>query len=245
MNMPFLKKLFSACRKILPLPCPLCRKHDPEEPNGFCKDCLTRLELLAPDETCCPGCGGKMTGALAVCDQCIAEPERPWQKAHTLMPYRKYAKSAIRSFKFHNRPELARPFGILLAEKIIASGIKADLVMAIPLHFMRQFTRGYNQSQLLAEIVSVRCNIPHIQALKRIRKRSHQARRNRNDRHRELAGSFILKSKESVRDRHILLIDDVLTTGATLHAATETLLAGKPASVTVITLARTPGHSAF
>lgn len=245
MNIFFLKKLFSGFRNFLPLPCPLCRRGTPVLPNGFCENCLKQLDLIPPDESCCPGCGGRMTGALAVCAQCIAEPERLWLKAYTMMPYRKYAKEAIRSFKFHNRPELARPFGMILADKIISAGIKADLVMGVPLHFMRQFSRGYNQSQLLAEVVASRCHIPAGQPLKRVRKRSHQARRNRNDRHRELAGSFILKSPEMVKNRNILLIDDVLTTGATLHAATNALLTGHPASVTIITLARTPGHSGF
>ena len=184
-----------------------------------------------------------MTGALAVCDQCLAEAERPWRKAYTLMIYRDHTRHAIHRFKFGNSPELARPFGHLMAEKIIENQLNADFLVPIPLDFMRQFSRGYNQSLLLAEMVSKITGIPTCQPLRRIKRRSRQSGRNRIDRHKELAGNFVLKSPEAVKNRNILLIDDIFTTGATLDAATTTLLSGGAASVTVFTLARTPGHA--
>lgn len=228
---------------FLPMPCPLCRKDIPARPNAACDECRRKLLLIPPDAGCCPGCGGIMTGALAICDQCMAEPERPWRKAYTLMVYRDYARDAIHRFKFGNAPELARPFGQLMAEKIIENQLNADFLVPVPLDFMRQFSRGYNQSMLLAEAVSKLTGIPGCQPLRRIKRRSKQSGRNRADRHKELAGNFILKSPAAVKDRNILLIDDIFTTGATLHAAAMTLLSGGAASVTVFTLARTPGHA--
>ena len=226
---------------ILPMPCPLCRRGKPAQPNAVCDECRRKLDLIPPDAECCPGCGGVMTGALAVCTQCLVEPERPWRRASTLMFYRDYARMAIHRFKFGNSPELARPFGYLLAEKIVESGLDAELIVPVPLDFMRRFSRGYNQSLLLAEIVSHSTGIPVAQPLRRIKRRSKQSGRNRIDRHKELAGNFILNSPEKVKNRNILLIDDIFTTGATLHAAAATLLAGGAASITVLTLARTPG----
>ena len=230
-------------RNILPLPCPACRSNEADMPNGFCRECREKLMLYPESMQRCPGCGGMMTGALAVCIQCLAEPERPWQKAYSMMPYRGFARNLIRNLKFSKRPELARAFGMLLAENLRQNNISADLIVPVPLHFARQFSRGYNQSQLLADVLSSFCKIPVSQPLRRIRKRSHQSRRNRSDRHRELSGTFILTAPEKVKDRHILMIDDVFTTGATLHAAVKTVMDGSPASVTIITLARTPGRT--
>lgn len=227
------------------LPCPLCRTGTAERPNAICGKCREKLALIADDAECCPGCGGVMNGILGVCSQCLAEPERPWFKAYTLMPFSGYAKEQIHRFKFNNHPEFARPFGHLLAEKLNADGNDYDFLVPIPLHFIRQFTRGYNQSQLLADAVSHLTGIPCRQPLRRKYFRSNQSKRNRTDRHKALAGSFILKSPESIKNRRILLIDDVLTTGATLHAATKTLLHGGAESVSVLTLARTAGLATF
>lgn len=186
-----------------------------------------------------------MTGALACCTQCLAEPERPWSRAFTVMHYRGMAGTLIRRFKFYNTPELARALGYLLAEKIRQNKISADMIVPVPLHFTRLFNRGYNQSLLLAQIAGKECGIPVRAVLKRKHLRSHQAGRSRTDRHKELAGSMILKDEFDISGKNILLLDDVFTTGATLHAATLALKKGDPASVKVITLARTPGHSGF
>ena len=242
MNTAIIYNYFS---KFLPMPCPLCRTGEPGMPNGFCDACREKLQLHPEHMESCPGCGGRMSGALAVCMQCLAEPERPWHRAYSLMPYRGFARNAIRDLKFHNRPELARAFGMLLAGKIRECGIGADMVIPVPLTFARYLSRGYNQSELLADMVRSFCRIPVMHPLRRISKRSQQAGRNRLDRHKELAGSFILTAPEKIKDRRILLIDDVFTTGATLHAAVSALLPGEPADVTILTLARTPGHSGF
>lgn len=227
------------------LPCPGCGGNSGQRGNTLCDDCLKELEIIPEDAECCPGCGGIMTGALACCTQCLAEPERPWSRAFTVMHYRGMAGTLIRRFKFYNTPELARALGYLLAEKIRQNKISADMIVPVPLHFTRLFNRGYNQSLLLAQIAGKECGIPVRAVLKRKHLRSHQAGRSRTDRHKELAGSMILKDEFDISGKNILLLDDVFTTGATLHAATLAMKKGDPASVKVITLARTPGHSGF
>ncbi|MBE6363299.1 MAG: ComF family protein [Lentisphaerae bacterium] len=227
------------------LPCPGCGGNSGQRGNTLCDDCLRELEIIPEDAECCPGCGGIMTGALACCTQCLAEPERPWSRAFTVMHYRGMAGTLIRRFKFYNTPELARALGYLLAGKIRQNKISADMIVPVPLHFTRLFNRGYNQSLLLAQIAGKECGIPVRAVLKRKHLRSHQAGRSRTDRHKELAGSMILKDEFDISGKNILLLDDVFTTGATLHAATLALKKGDPASVKVITLARTPGHSGF
>ena len=203
------------------------------------------MKIIPEDAECCPGCGGIISGALACCTQCLAEPERPWHKAYTVMPYNQEAKDFIRRFKFSNTPELARPLGYLLADKIRQNDITADMIVPVPLHFTRLLSRGYNQSLLLAQIAGKKSGIPVHNVLKRTFSPSHQAGSSRKARHKNIAGSMYLKDRESVAGKHLLLLDDVFTTGATLHAAAMALKKGKPASIQIITLARTPGYSSF
>lgn len=161
------------------------------------------------------------------------------------MPYCGTAGKLIRRLKFYNSPELARPLGYLLAEKIKQNRIEADLIIPIPLHFARLLSRRYNQSMLLAEIAGRECGIPVREVLKRKQLRSKQSERSRSDRHKELAGTVILKCPEAVSGKRILLLDDVMTTGATLHTAAVALQKANPASITVLTLARTPSRAGF
>ena len=236
--------LLSILNDIL-FPCPGCGKSSGSGGNAFCESCKAKLEIIPEDAECCPGCGGIISGALACCTQCLAEPERPWQRAYTVMPYKQEAGDFIRRFKFHNTPELARPLGYLLADKIRQNDITADMIVPVPLHFTRLLSRGYNQSLLLAQITGKECGIPVKDVLKRKYLRHHQAGSSRKARHKNIAGSMYLKDRESVAGKHILLLDDVFTTGATLHAAAMALNKGKPSSIQVITLARTPGYTNF
>ena len=239
-----IRKLFQYFRTSM-FPCPGCGGHSGDRCNSFCPDCLEELELFPPDIQCCPGCGGKMSGILGVCSQCLAEPERPWHHACTLAAYQGRMRELIQRFKFYNVPELARPFGLLLADRLQKYDRLPDMIIPIPLHFVREWSRGYNQSLLMAQILGNRCGIPVYDILRKSRWRSRQSKRSRSDRHRKLADSFILTNDHLVKGRNILLLDDVFTTGATLHAATAVLLKHAPASVSVMTLARAIGHSKF
>lgn len=226
---------------ILPLPCPGCGSVYSPGFNRFCPECLNALPFISDEKPLCPGCGGVLDSALAVCTLCLNETERPWIKAYSIMEYRDSAKTLIGKLKYGNSPEIARPLGDLAAEKIINSQIRADMLIPIPLHFSRELARGYNQTDLIAQIAGKKSGLPVVNALKRIHKRSNQAKRNRADRHRQLAGIFALRNNVSLQGKHILLLDDVITTGATLHAAAKVLLKTHPASLSVITIARTPG----
>ena len=244
MSVMMIKDLFQFFKSAM-FPCPGCGGNSGERVNSFCPECLKKLELQLPEMQCCPGCGGRMSGILGVCPQCLVEPERPWQYAYTLGAYRGGMRELIRRFKFYNTPELARPFGYLLAGKLREIEFVPDMIIPIPLHFGRQLLRGYNQSMLLAQIVGRECSIPVCDILHKTGRRSKQSKRSRQDRHRELSGSFTVTSSEMIRNKNILLLDDVFTTGATLHAAAAVLSDHAPAGIMVMTLARAVGHSQF
>ena len=224
----------------VPLGCPLCGAETDAGFNNFCPECYRKLPFIDDTKPVCPGCGGELDSALAVCSLCLNESERPWQRGYSVLEYRDSARKLVSMMKYGNSPELARPLGALLAQKLTKLDLETDMIVPVPLHFRRQWTRGYNQSQLLAEVAGKHLGIPVVNAVKRGGSRSRQAGRNRQERHRALTGIFSLRSNVSLEGRHVLLLDDVITTGATLTAVSRVVLKGKPASLHVITLARTP-----
>ena len=229
---------FSKPVSSLLLPCPACRENSGRRPNSFCDECLGRLPFIGSSAPLCPGCGGVLDSSLARCSQCLMEPERPWEEAYSVLVYCGCARELIRRFKFGNCPELARPLGYLLADRITECNIGAELIVPVPLHFMRELRRGYNQAGLLAEIAGKQCGISRADILIRRSFRSRQSGRNRKERHRDLTGIFKLRNGVSLAGKRVLLVDDIFTTGATLHAAAEALQAAGPETVTVLTLAR-------
>lgn len=223
--------------KHLPLLCPGCRTDKyPSLGGSFCPECLDKLLFFDP-ALHCPGCGGENTGTLEFCHQCLNEPPRPWKDAVAVFAYRLTGKELIRRFKFNNSPELALPLGILAAEKLAVSGISADCLVPIPLTLPRSLKRGYNQSALICEVISGITGIPQLPALARRFTLRHQAMLNRKSRHRGLRDEFRLR--KDVRGKTVLLLDDVLTTGATLSAAARTLLDAGCSEVNILVLGRT------
>ena len=112
-----------------------------------------------------------------------------------------------------------------------------DAITYIPLHFTRYFTRGYNQSEILADMLSKRLEIPKCRALRRRRRTSQQARLGLKSRIANMAGAFSADEK-NISGKRFLLIDDVFTTGTTFSAATKTLLKAGATEVYVLSAAR-------
>ena len=228
--------------KYLPLLCPGCGRDDCTAPGGrLCPECTGKLLFFSPDMRC-PGCGGENVSALEFCQQCLAEPPRPWKQALALFAYRTFGKDLIRRFKFNGQPQLAWPLGLMAAELLAESGIKPDFLVPVPLTLIRQLNRTYNQSALIAETISGISGIPVLSPLVRRFTLRHQAMRDRNSRHQGLLREF--RIRKTVRDLNLLLIDDVLTTGATLSAAARTLLDAGAKEVNVLVLARSISYDA-
>ena len=238
--MKLFANFISLFKILLPLTCPLCGAETEKGFNNFCPECFKKLPFIDENQPECPGCGGVLDSALAVCSLCLNEKERPWQRGYSVMEYRDAARKLVGMMKYGNSPELARQLGDLIADKVQKLDLDIDMIIPVPLNWRRRLSRGYNQSQLLAEVVGKRLHLPVVNAVRRTGNRSNQARRSRTERHRELRGIFVLRSGVQLKNKHILLLDDVLTTGATLTAVSGELLKSSPASLRVITLARTP-----
>lgn len=223
---------------FVPLNCPLCGGVPADgSANMFCADCLKKLPWIRPPV--CPGCGGEHSGILEVCPDCLhAEQRRPWRHALALMKMDGAAKELIYQYKYRKGPELARPLGRLAAASLELSGIRPDVIVPTPLHWFRYLQRGYNQAELLCRRIGQECGIPVETFLRRKKWTRQQAKLDRKQRIQNLHQAFSVIDSTNCRERCILLVDDVMTTGSTLSAAAETLLGAGAAEVDVLVLAR-------
>ena len=214
--------------------CDNLAKHDF---NTFCKDCLNQLPMLSGKR--CPGCGGELDGALEQCRQCLSMPPRPWSKAVSIFKMEELGQKAIYILKFSGNTAMARAIAEL-AYPLLNNPefLQCDMIVPVPLHWIRLLQRGYNQSDVLAKMISGYLHIPVKTPLKRIRATTRQATLTREERLKNLKNAFAVPNPQKVAGKSILLIDDVLTTGSTLHACADALRKAGAADIKVFTVAR-------
>jgi ComF family protein len=150
----------------------------------------------------------------------------------------------IHLLKYGKVESLAVPLSRLLL-RALPRAQNFDLVMAVPMHWRKQWERGFNQAELLAVPVARRFGLKLSSNLRRTRYTESQAGLNEHQRSANLKGSFAVRRPEQVAGKRVLLIDDVFTTGATLRAAAQALKNAGVAAVSVLTLARVDRRASF
>ena len=148
----------------------------------------------------------------------------------------------IYRMKYANRPDIAEQFGILMASEMMPSGFfdDIDLIIPLPLHRRRERERGYNQSLELARSLSQVTHIPVCtKAVKRTRYTISQASLSHYARSTNVLGAFSVVDAHLVRGKHVLLVDDIITTGASLYACGKELLGVEGVRLSFLTLGRT------
>jgi ComF family protein len=212
----------------------------------------TLLDLLYPPT--CGGCGAAGVGDwCAACDARLqrltgAEQTRtlglpaPWESITlpvvSLAVYASPLREAIHAFKYDSLRPLAQPLGRLLYEVGASCAPRTDLITPVPLHQRRQRERGYNQSELLAHALGDACGLPvQAKAVQRMRHTHQQALLGVHERRANVRGAF-RATPALVRDRRVLLVDDVFTSGATLSECAAALLDAGAQQVLAVTLAR-------
>ncbi|HOK04167.1 MAG TPA: ComF family protein [Victivallales bacterium] len=203
--------------------CYLC-KNKKNISAKLCPDCREKIPIIK--EPICPGCGGENDGILELCPKCLKEDPRPWSQAIAISNYINPIDQIIKDFKYNGKTYYAKLLGELASEILIQRKVRADYIVPIPLHWTRQFIRGYNQSQLIADVISIKTKIPILNLLKRVKKTPKQANLSREERKKNLNNAFKLNDFKRAKFKigTIVLFDDVLTTGSTLESAALTIL---------------------
>jgi len=201
----------------------------------LCGGCREELPRALPPR--CPICWqSQPQGAL--CHRC--REERPaFEEARSPYVYEGPAGELVHALKYNLLSALAPPMAQLMADHLGEEGMEADLVAPVPLYGRRQRVRGYNQSALLAREISRLAGLPLAErALRRRRDTPPQARTaDAEARRRNVAEAFVADPRR-VKGRRVLVIDDVMTTGATLDACARALRQAGAASVCALTFAR-------
>ncbi len=203
--------------------------------------CIACDALLADAHVyICPDCNSRINWLSS--DFFDADmKKRHFDSARSLATYEGAWAEVVHNFKYNNRTDLAKPLGSLLAKVI---DYEYDIITIVPLHPSRLRERGYNQSALLAKEVSKRSGIKcELGMLSKTKLTAQQVGLSKQERMENVKGAFIIKpgtrtSSEEVHVPDILLIDDVMTTGATVNECAKVLKKSGAARVDVLTLAR-------
>jgi ComF family protein len=165
---------------------------------------------------------------------------RGYDAAYCFGAYEGVLRQLIHLYKYGRVKTLARPLGGLLAAALPRDD-RFDLVTPVPLHWRRQWQRGFNQSDLLAREIARRCGIPAVSTLRRVRATAAQAGLSNTGRRRNVSAAFqdrTGRGAAQIAGKRILLIDDVMTTGSTAAACAFALKRGGAGRVTLLTVAR-------
>jgi ComF family protein len=146
-------------------------------------------------------------------------------------------RKLIHLFKYGRVKPLAKPLARLMAQALPREH-RFDLIVPMPLHWTRRWDRGFNQAELLARALAKRLDAPVSRAIRRKRRTAPQAGLTNSERRANVSGAFALNTRISVRDRHVLLVDDIMTTGATAAACAALLKRAGAKRVSVLALAR-------
>lgn len=184
----------------------------------------------------CPVCKKNASSSLGCCKKCALKVFKPYVTGNTLV-LGKYSElgGTIRAFKYHHVTRLAGLFARAFARELQKHSWKTDSVTSVPLHWRKKLTRGYNQSALVAKELAKILKKPYQTLLTRTRFTEQQAKLSKEKRLQNVLGAF---SAKKVTSEHIVLIDDVITTGATIGVCCEVLLKAGAKKVYLLAIAK-------
>lgn len=228
-------------RLLFPPQCISCGGAVVEE-FGLCPDCWRETGFIRG--LACDKCGTPLPGAdegqPEFCDDCLTIA-RPWDRGRAALVYRDTGRRLVLALKHGDRQDLARPMAGWLAAAAAPILQPGTLVTPIPLHWRRFLKRRFNQSALLSGALARLAGLDHCpDLLQRIRATHSQEGRGRAERFENMSQAIRVNPARSagLAGRAVLIVDDVMTSGATFAAAADALQAAGAASVSVVALAR-------
>lgn len=204
---------------IFPPRCVNCRSYTPSK-IFVCEICFSKIKILSG--IYCGNCRSRLPDGTKHCHK-----DFPFVLCGATDYSDPTIRKMVRGIKFHGLKDLSKPFSELLISYLEREKIKADIIVPIPLGPKRKRERGYNQSELIAQIVSERTGIVLLDALKRLRETKPQSELTGiNERISNVLDSFMLKEDINVKGKDIILLDDVFTSGSTMLQASKALKGG-------------------
>jgi ComF family protein len=222
---------------VFPALCPVCGSPLAEgRRDPLCGACWSAIPRIAAP--CCDRCGAPFAaGGPRLCGSCAADPPA-WDWARAGASYEGVVRDAIHALKFEGKRPLARPLAALIREQwgsVLATDVTG--LVPVPLAGAREHERGFNQAALLAEGVAAGLDLPvRPRWLARVRATRAQSELGAAERRANVRGAFA--ADPATAGRHVVVVDDVLTTGATAAECARALRAVGAARVGVLTVAR-------
>jgi len=223
----------------LPPLCPACR--EPVEGRGLCPACWSKLSFITRpycERLGIPFAYDPGPGILSM--EAIADPPA-YNRARAAVRFDEISRALVHALKYGDRLDLAPMMGRWISNAGREVLAEADALVPVPLHWRRLWARRFNQSAMLAAEISAETKVPIAAgALKRVKATAQQVGLSRSERAANVQGAFRVpqESKPAVAGRRLVLVDDVLTSGATVDGCARALLRAGAANVDVLIFAR-------
>ena len=206
---------------------------------SICKDCFNKLHFL---KDACLKCGKPIIHHnleyenIKDCPSCTHRSFY-FDRAISCIEYDKTSKKMILDFKYKNKTYFCRYVAQIMSEKMELENLSADYLLFVPLHKKRLRKRGFNQAQKIAEDLSDITGIPTLNCIVRCKNTKRLYNLNKKEREQEVKNSFIIKDKDNLlKDRNVILIDDIFTTASTTNEISKLLRLIPVNKITVLTL---------
>lgn len=226
---------------VFPSHCLYCKEFTSPDQPLLCSTCSMLLELIDPNTRCINCFQITHQDHKVCCQQCLKQKKYLFNGVAAALDYQGPAAAIVKKIKYGNQPYLAEGAAALMMTQLDRlEWPTPDVIIPVPLSFTHWIERGYNQSELLANELGKWLNKPVVNALKRTSGDYSQAGLNLSQRKKLMATHFKLKKTDDLKDKIILLVDDVNTTGSTLNRCAEVLIQTYPMSIYGLTFCRVP-----
>ncbi len=226
-------------RLLYPPKCVFCEAVVENERFAVCESCIREIPY---NKRACEICGAPLDTVYGdlICTDC-RKRRRAFTRAYVPLIYKDAVRRGILGFKFRGKSGRGQTFAAFILLKMREMDApRPDIITFVPMHFIRYGMRGYNQAALLAKALGKMLDVPVLPTLRKTKNALPQSKRRGRDRLYAPRGLYALRKDAAVAGKRILLVDDVITTGATLHACAGLLKGAGAKKIEIATAARTP-----